>query len=192
MILKCPQNNQNWVKRHVLDLSALFKQTFPTLQCWMWPPTAACWRLRHSWVSCSSIHGDGFSGLYFFLHHHYGRHILTVFHHSLIHIKMELLEKIWQPPQYLAENVELSLDGDVHKEGRWWHQVPRVIQQVNVPVACKQASRTCCQFTALRPRNEVPWISYSTAPSICPASPPHSILPYIPLQSPICSSYFLG
>jgi hypothetical protein len=46
----------------------------------------------------------------------------TTIHLSLIHIKNGITYEIscakWQPLQYMADNVEMSLDGDVHKESR--------------------------------------------------------------------------
>jgi hypothetical protein len=61
-----------------------------------------------------------------------------------------LLQYVAQAVTTGWQNVELSLDGDVHKERCWRHQTPRVIQQVNVPVSCEQAHCTCRQFSSVQ------------------------------------------
>jgi len=38
------------------------------------------------------------------------------------------------------QNVWLSLDGNMYKEGGRWHQVPHVVHKIDVSIACKEAN----------------------------------------------------
>jgi len=61
---------------------------------------------------------------------------------------------------YLMQNVRKSLDGNMDKEGGWWHQVPHVIHKIYVSIPCKEAKWIINYITKLAPPKEVSDINY--------------------------------
>jgi hypothetical protein len=58
--------------------------------------------------------------------------------------------------------VQKSLDGNMNKEGGWWHQVPHVIHKIYMSITCKEANWIINYVTNLTPPKEASWLIIST------------------------------
>ena len=78
------------------------------------------------------------------------------------HIKWKQMYAKWELQQYLWCRMCKSrlMDGNMDKEGGWWHEVPHVIRKIQVSIPCKEAKWIINCITKLAPPNEVSHINY--------------------------------